>query len=367
MPRNKINILSIDGGGIRGIIPATVLVHIEKRIREKKGDDKRIADYVDLVAGTSTGAILGAMLLVPDEHGRPKFTAEDALDFYVQYGEEIFNQSKKRGTFGQLLVGAARYTEKRLESLMVKKLGDCMLSELLKPCIITSYNMYNGTAVFFNSREEKAEKGDFLLREVLRSTSAAPTYFNPAMLGFHVQNGQRMVNLDGGVFANNPAMCAYAEARGTVFPGWQDDLNPNKAFPTARNMQMLSLGTGGGYPDLGSPEKASRWKLLTWAKKTPDIMMDGALNTVNYQVQKLYESLDGVEVKNYKRVDFPRPANGAKPPYNADMADASDKNVKTLQQCGQLTVQHSNNNAEESLDAFVDKMIVAVEGSHNLA
>lgn len=362
MPRNKINILSIDGGGIRGIIPATVLVHIEKRIREIEGDDKRIADYVDLVAGTSTGAILGAMLLIPDANGRPKYTAEDALDFYVQYGEQIFNQSVKRRTmFAQLAFGAARYSEKRLESLLKEKVGDCMLSQLLKPCIITSYNMHNAKAVFFNSREQNAEKGDFLLREVLRSTSAAPTYFNPAMLGFHAAKGKPMVNLDGGVFANNPAMCAYAEARATVFPDWKDDKKDNKIFPTARNMLMLSLGTGGGYVDLGNTANAARWKLLSWASKTPDIMMDGALHTVNYQMQKLFESLEGEEVKNYKRVDFPKLKDSDMPPYSTDMADASPDNVAILQRSGALTVQHANmtSNTEHALDTFVDEMIAA--------
>jgi len=362
--RNKINILSIDGGGIRGIIPATVLVHIEKRIREKKGDDKRIADYVDLVAGTSTGAILGAMLLVPDANGRPKFTADDALAFYVKYGEEIFNKSIRRKTLtGQMFFGAAKYSERRLESLLKEKLGDCMMSQLLKPCIITAYNMHNGSAVFFNSREKNPEKVDYLLRDVLRSTSAAPTYFNPAMLGFHAERKKHMVNLDGGVFANNPAMCAYAEARGTVFPDWQDDINRNKTYPTARNMHLLSLGTGGGYVDFGKTTDAAKWGLLKWAKKTPDVMMDGALNTVNYQVQKLYESLNEDEVKNYKRVDFPKPENGRIPPYNSDMADASRDNILILQQCGQHTVQQSNagETPNDSLDAFVDKMLDAFD------
>jgi patatin-like phospholipase/acyl hydrolase len=364
MPRNKINILSIDGGGIRGIIPATVLVHIEKRIREIKGDDKRIADYVDMVAGTSTGAILGAMLLVPGENGRPKFTAEEALEFYVKYGEEIFNQSKIRGMLGQIVFGAAKYSEKRLESLLIEKLGDCMMSDLLKPCIITSYNMYNGSAVFFNSREKKADKETYFLRDVLRSTSAAPTYFNPAFLGFHTgRKADRMVNLDGGVFANNPAMCAYAEARSTIFPLWSDDKSSGKVFPTARNMNMLSLGTGGGYPDLGKTTNAAKWKLLDWARKTPDIMMDGALNTVNYQVQKLYESLEGDEIKNYKRVDYPKPAHIERPPYSSDMSDASPENILILKECGKRTVQQSNHDSTiaRTLDDFVDHMLTAFD------
>lgn len=126
-------------------------------------------------------------------------------------------------------------------------------------------------------------------------------------------------------------------------------------------MLMLSLGTGGGYVDLGNTANAARWKLLSWASKTPDIMMDGALHTVNYQMQKLFESLEGEEVKNYKRVDFPKLKDSDMPPYSTDMADASPDNVAILQRSGALTVQHANmtSNTEHALDTFVDEMIAA--------
>lgn len=349
--RNKVRILSIDGGGIRGIIPAKVLVHIEQQLRIKD-DNARLADFFDMIVGTSTGAILGALILVPGSHGRPKYTAEEALDFYVKHGEEIFNRSKKRETFGQLFK-ASKFSVRNLERLLSEKLGDRTLDELLKPCIITSYNMATGNAVFFNSRETRPGLKDLLLRDVLRSTSAAPTYFDPKFIG---QRSHRMINIDGGVFANNPAMCAYAECRHTKFDNWEDAKKQSKPFPTAKNMLLLSLGTGGGNIDLGNTGKSKSWGLLSWAKKTPEIMMDGGLDTVNYQVKKLFESLDKEsDRKNYKRVDFPKSRNG-KIPYESDMSDAAKRNIKDLIKAGEMAIEDANSKkeGEHTINEFIE-------------
>lgn len=359
--RDKVRILSIDGGGIRGVIPAQVLLHMEKRIQEAKGPEARLVDYIDMIVGTSTGAILGALLLVPDENGRPKYTTQDALDFYVKHGETIFNNSIKRKWMLKRLFKASKFGAKNLEKLFDEKLGSIKLSELLKPCIITSYNLTHRDALFFNSREKNTGAGDFLLKDVLRSTSAAPTYFDPAHI-FSIGGTRKgkMVNVDGGVFANNPSMCAYAEGRKTHFPNWQDKEDPNKKFPTAKNMLLLSLGTGGGRPELGYTSDAHKWGMLDWAKKTPEIMMDGGLDMVNHQVALLFDSL-GTENdrKNFKRVDFPKLPEGQKPPYDSDMSNADRKNIEKLVASGLTTVQNANqaSASAHTLDHFIDLLI----------
>ena len=87
-----MRILSIDGGGIRGILPGMLLVALEKKLQEKaKKPTARIADYFDLVAGTSTGAILCSAYVCPDAPGTPKFSAQEAVNFYLQDGDEIFD------------------------------------------------------------------------------------------------------------------------------------------------------------------------------------------------------------------------------------------------------------------------------------
>jgi predicted acylesterase/phospholipase RssA len=91
-----ITILSIDGGGIRGLIPATIITYLEAKLQELDGPDARIADYFDVIAGTSTGALLTSMLAAPDENNRPLFAAKDLTTFYLENGPKIFPQKKYR-------------------------------------------------------------------------------------------------------------------------------------------------------------------------------------------------------------------------------------------------------------------------------
>ncbi|MBN4081086.1 patatin-like phospholipase family protein [Caldithrix abyssi] len=93
---NLTRILSIDGGGIRGIIPGQILVEFEKKLKKYSGnDDARIADYFDLIAGTSTGGILACIYLFPGDGNplKPKFSAKEAVNLYLERGDEIFDVS----------------------------------------------------------------------------------------------------------------------------------------------------------------------------------------------------------------------------------------------------------------------------------
>src|SRR2546421_11063200 len=94
-----IKILSIDGGGIRGIIPATVLAEIEKRTK------KPIAKLFDLIAGTSTGGIIALALTKPNYEGKPEYQAQDVVDLYELKGQNIFHQSMwhRLNTFNNLI------------------------------------------------------------------------------------------------------------------------------------------------------------------------------------------------------------------------------------------------------------------------
>ncbi|CAO2146597.1 unnamed protein product [Urochloa humidicola] len=89
-----ITILSIDGGGIRGLIPATIIAFLEAKLQELDGPEARIADYFDVIAGTSTGALLTSMLAAPDKRNRPLFTAKDLNTFYLENGPKIFPEKK---------------------------------------------------------------------------------------------------------------------------------------------------------------------------------------------------------------------------------------------------------------------------------
>ena len=115
-------ILAIDGGGIRGVIPARVLMAIEAKT------GKRIAELFDLVAGTSTGGILAAGLCVPTpDRTRPKYDASDLFQLYKKYGNEIFNTNWLRRVVS--LFFGAQYSPAGLETQLHNYLGDARLAD----------------------------------------------------------------------------------------------------------------------------------------------------------------------------------------------------------------------------------------------
>jgi patatin-like phospholipase/acyl hydrolase len=247
-------VLSIDGGGIRGIIPALVLAEIEERT------GRRVAELFDLIAGTSTGGILACALGAPG--ARP---AAELVDLYRARGPEIFRDS----LWQRAVSGAGLLNEKHdhaaLDGVLSGYLKDAWLSEATTRLLVTSYDLEAREPYFFKSwRPER----DAPLTAVARATSAAPTYFEPLAL-----DGRSLV--DGGVFANNPAMCAYAEA---------ERLAPADAH------LIVSLGTGQLTKRIHH-EDAKGWGLIEWVRPLIDVVFDGVQDTVDYQLRHL--CLDG--------------------------------------------------------------------------
>lgn len=356
----KIRILSLDGGGIRGVIPATVMNYVEQQIICLSGNPHaRIADYFDFVAGTSTGGILSALYLTPnpskaENEPSSKFTAADALAFYAQEGFEIFNKSKRYGWFGiRQLFDAAKFDPAKIESLLFEKFGHLTMRDLLLPCIITTYNMANRSSVFFNSRETNPDR-EFLLRDVVRSTSAAPTYFPPAFIKNLKKPSQNtMINIDGGVFANNPAICAYAECRQTQFK--QLHLPKSDPYPAIKDMFIVSVGTGTGEAPIDKKEKSHRWSILRWAQSIPEIMMDGGADTVNFQMERIFETVkDSNHKVNYKRIDVPMQYRRD---YDGDMTNASPENIENLKRAGHRAIAAAN---QPSKDHYTLDEIIAI-------
>lgn len=349
----KIKILSIDGGGIRGIIPAVVLQYIEAELKRKtKNENARIADYFDLVAGTSIGGMLACYYLTPNRSAtssgtRVKYSAEQALNLLKAEGFNIFNKSKKLPWLGfRKLFDANRYNPNYLERMLDKVFGGLPMSSLVKPCIVPTYNLKTKSSFFFNSVEEIDKNRDFFIKDVARSTSAAPTYFPPAFIK-NLKSNTTMANIDGGVFANNPAMCSYAECISSK--------NKRFANTSAENILLLSIGTGGGNFKLPEIIPHKRWGILSWAKSIPEIMIDGGFDTVDYQINQIFK---GHLSHNYKRVDFDSRINQDRG-YSSDMADASDSNIEALVKAGEQVIEMANTASKNSstLDDFIDRLI----------
>jgi patatin-like phospholipase/acyl hydrolase len=215
-PGKHITILSIDGGGVRGLIPATILAELEGRLQRLDGAERRLVDYFDLVAGTSAGGLITAMITSPSTQDatRPLFTAKEVFNFYQKYANKIFPQTK--GPFGQLRKNIAalngpKYKARGLDRLLNEYFGsDPYLAGALTSVIIPSFDIKIQQPVFFSSWKAKQEVLDNVpMKLVCGATSAAPTYLPPVQFTLQDTKADPPVTrefnmIDGGVAVNNP-------------------------------------------------------------------------------------------------------------------------------------------------------------------
>jgi hypothetical protein len=250
-----VRVLAIDGGGIRGLIPALVLTEIERR------SQRRIFELFDLIAGTSTGGILACALCAPDP-----LPALEVVKLYEEEGPEIFSiaLAQRIRSAGGLL--DEKYDSATLDRALERFLADKRLSEATPDLIVPAYDTAEPGPYFFKSRKarETPATDDFPLSLVARATSAAPTYFEP------LEAGPRSL-VDGGVFAVNPAMSAFAEVA--------------RHDPKAQSeVVLLSLGTGQRTRKRPFDE-VKDWGLVEWARPILDVVFDGISDAVDYQLR----------------------------------------------------------------------------------
>jgi patatin-like phospholipase/acyl hydrolase len=261
-----VKVLCIDGGGIRGLIPALVLAEIEQRT------GRRIAELVDLVAGTSTGGILACGLTRPGPDGRPLYSAQELAGIYVEEGPRIFHRSLLKRIFSVDGWVDERYDDDGLDAALARYLGEATLSQALADVLVTAYEISDRLAFFFRSARARSDPAyDFPLVQVARATGAAPSYFEPAE-ATDVAGARTYPLVDGGVFAVNPSMCALADVTAA---GRADELR-----------LMLSLGTG-DHTRSYSFEQTRSWGQLEWARPVLDMVFDGVADTTDFEAATL--------------------------------------------------------------------------------
>jgi patatin-like phospholipase/acyl hydrolase len=267
-----VNVLAIDGGGIRGLIPALVLAEIERRTGRRAGE------LVDLIAGTSTGAIIACALTKPDP-----LPAQRIAEIYVEDGPRIFDRSllKRITSVGGLI--DERYDAAGLVASLEHHLGTARLADARPPVLLTAYDIERRRAVFLRDNHVP-------IAAAAHASSAAPTYFEPVRV-----DGAALV--DGGLYAMNPAVCAYAETHG--------DLE-----------LLLSLGTGEHTRPLPL-EEVRDWGQLQWARPVLDVVFDGIADAVDLQLGALLGS-------DYVRLQTPLDE------ASDDLDDASEENLAAL-------------------------------------
>ena len=244
-------ILSLDGGGIKGIFPAAVLSCLEQEYLEGKS----VGDYFDLIAGTSTGGILALGL-------GAGLTADEILRMYLDEGHRVF-PSKERGLVGRARrLVSAQYDRGPLDELLNQRLGGKTLRESKYRLLIPSTEGRNGEVWVFKTPHHPDYKldGDALMASVAAATSAAPTYFTPFERGGYTY-------LDGGIWANNPTMTALVEAL--------------SCFTTRReDVRILSIGCG-EKPFQMTQGQASKSGMVHWRSVIEVAMHFQSVTAVN--------------------------------------------------------------------------------------
>ena len=225
------SILAVDGGGTRGVFPAQLLARVEE------ATGRRVRDCFDLLAGTSTGAIVvgAAAAGVP---------MDSVVTLFERHAQDIFPKSR----LPALLMAAFRskYSRAPLDRVLQMHLPEVLLEDLASPLMITSADIATGGVHVFKSRylrdlgEPYERDGKVPLRDAILASCAAPIYFDPKAVGPYLL-------ADGGLWANNPSIIATTEA----VAKFKKEVN---------NIKILSLGTG-HTPRMYS--RRGRWGLLT--------------------------------------------------------------------------------------------------------
>jgi hypothetical protein len=291
---SRFQVLALDGGGVRGIFTAALLAGLERDIGHP------IVDHFDLVVGTSTGGIVALGL-------GARLTPPQILDFYLSENRRIFANPLGLRRARQLVV--AKYRPKRLQTALQRTFGDTLLGDSMIPLVIPSFNLGENDVYLFKTPHHEKLKRDHSLPmwAVAMATTAAPTYFPAFRLP-----GDRVRLIDGGVWANNPAMVGVTEAV-SIFGRRLEDI------------RVLSLGTTSTLK-LGR-SGLNNGGLLRWGVNAADVVLDGQSVGAFAQVQHL------VGVEQAHRLDPPAPEELGK----LDACDAQELIAKAAHHSRRFT------------------------------
>ncbi|HEX7244121.1 MAG TPA: patatin-like phospholipase family protein [Solirubrobacterales bacterium] len=281
-----LRILSVDGGGVRGLIPAEVLAELEKRLAVRVKAPARLSDYFHLFAGTSTGGLISLALTAP---GGPPATK--LPDLYTVDGPKIFKRSHFGTIFNPIGIFGPIYGAGGLQSSLEERLGPSRLSQATRDLLVTAYDMTKREPFFFTRWQAlKDPSRDYPIVDAGLATSAAPTYFPSHGVKVGGEAEPRAL-VDGGVFADDPSIAAIAEALGRA--------KDPPAELTPQDLFMVSLGTGRYVPGYRQSD-ISGWGKIRWAvlgEEPPLIsaMLNGSADGADYWTHMLLNHAPGDE------------------------------------------------------------------------
>ncbi|KAH9747302.1 Patatin [Citrus sinensis] len=283
----KIAVLSIDGGGVRGIIPGTILAFLESQLQDLDGPKARIADYFDIVSGTSTGGLIATMLTAPDKDRRPIFAAKDMNKFYFKHCPEIFPQDSCKN-FPRSVTSPLRkwvrpmYDGKYMRTLTNRILGEITIKDTLTNLIIPTFDVKRLQPVIFSTNDGK----------------------------IHALKNARLADICIGT----SAMVVLRQM--------------------TLQMLVLSLGTGAAKEPTNyyTARKTSEWGMLRWAfyrGRMPmlDVFLDASSDMVDFHVSAFFQS-------SYCKANYLRIQDDTLTSDSAKFDNFTEENMQNLEEIG---------------------------------
>ena len=335
----KYCILSIDGGGLRGVVPLTIL----KTIEAKTG--KRIHELFNFIAGTSTGGLITAAISIknPLNPVEPLYTLDDVIDVYVHRGHEIFPERTKIGNFlhGAEDLFRPKFSDSGIKTVFTDVLKNYKMLDCLNDIMICSYDLNNNIPLFFKSRAAKNNATqNALLYDVCRATSAGPSYL-PSYEFFYPNDAENPNRncIDGGVYVNNPSMAALVE-----FSKYHYYYLPS--FPADTDIDyddvfVLSLGTGSYTGKINDADTLNKGEIY-WAQQISEIMMRGVNRATDYEMSEMMDK------ENYLRLTVAIDTN-----THSEMTNSSSETTQYLVAAtNEMLTQNDN-----VINNFINKML----------
>lgn len=278
-----MRILSLDAGGVRGLLPAMLLSEIEART------GKQIWQLFDLVTGTGTGALLAIGLTIPARSGNP-LPAAKLQTIFEQPKRSLYRRTWLRKFAAHLRGVSANYSSSSLRVWAQHHYADTTLSEAKTGLLLPVYDLERRRPYFFKSwkaqGQQLKEKGElyqdrnYRVRDLIGATMAEPGLFDPKIVGS--QSGKRLTVIDGNLFAGNPGLCGLVSS--------------HRLRPQAKTYRIVSLGTGRDTKGL-SLLQARGWDSQKWQRQMLNLALDGMQDSVDYQLHEI------LGTENYLRVN----------------------------------------------------------------
>ncbi len=325
-----VKVLTVDGGGIRGLIPALFVAEIERRC------SLPTHELFDVIAGTSTGGLVAAMLTLPEPH---TYSGVELVEYYLSTRPNLFFQRSwiyKLRSLGGLW--RPKYPARSHIAALVDALGaEARLKDARCEIVIPVYDLRSTAPRTFTFTRVDANNDpnhDYLIWEVVRAASTASGYFP----GWNLRNAQdvRIAPLDGGIFANNPVIEGFSHAV---------DLQGGAEKVAANDIEFLvvSLGTG-FYNEPIHVNHEKHWGFLGWGPHLLDVVFEGQSDAADKQAQA-FLNVPG-PFRHYLRlqaqISAPYKLDDIRPEVREDLHEAAERTIKARDAdidkiCRQLT------------------------------